>query len=481
MDVVLISELPGHDDGIHYLDIVDDDVIYTAHYSGEVCEWVKDENNDWKCRRVVKAHNYWVWDTKHITIGDTDYIISCSYDHRISIINEQTGDLWYITEPNGRVLSFEVAFNKDDLPVILASFDDRDDNDEGGRAMLGKYVITNIEKGEYKDKGKKNTSNRFKNSISVFDNNTIRFIRKPENEDFILMCSSGKERDGRSYFTKVFQLDSINANVNNAVNRNNEILKISKNEQINIRTLDAIRDNNGTVIYAAAGDCNENAYCAIWTEESENTMINDDFPLEHSSAISSVRFCNLDGVIYFISASYGAPPLSSSIVSIHRVRLGNDNKPIVEQVCKVTDKSGGYILNVQVRNGKLYYSSLNGSVICHDIRDMLRFTAESTNSSNSNYYTENISPIEDSQIILSPGSPEYIRETRAKYYDAPTIPDYDIDDPASAANALSVMKKRSGIIFEALSGLNICGCDISKAITDYSPYFKQYIDYYGKA
>lgn len=101
----ILYHLDGHDNGIHYIDIVNDDEIYAAHYSGEVSKWL-DCGDRWRCMQVWAPHTFWVWECRYINVDGTGYIISCSYDKKISVINAETGEIIImITEPQSRVIA----------------------------------------------------------------------------------------------------------------------------------------------------------------------------------------------------------------------------------------------------------------------------------------------------------------------------------------------------------------------------------------
>ena len=173
-EAAFIRHLSGHTDGIHYLDIVSDNKFFTAHYSGEVCVWEYiDRIRQWKCRHAIQAHRHWVWETKHIDHERDTFILSCSYDHRISVINEATEKTWHITEPKGRILSFEVFDN-----FVIAAYDYNNLQNEKrqSNAVLQVFKIDDYAKGYYSA------------GNECILKHQIRFMRRID--DFILMCST---------------------------------------------------------------------------------------------------------------------------------------------------------------------------------------------------------------------------------------------------------------------------------------------------
>lgn len=109
----LVSEyLPGHYHGIHTLDVISENEIYLASYSGSISCWKKVRHMyNWKCKKVFQAHDDWIWDLKHYFYNKVLYVAASSYDQSISIWNTSNEMLVCKIPMNGRVLSIEFTNN----------------------------------------------------------------------------------------------------------------------------------------------------------------------------------------------------------------------------------------------------------------------------------------------------------------------------------------------------------------------------------
>lgn len=122
----LIYHIDEHTDGVTCMDVIDENTIYTSHYSGEVCRWTKSENV-WKCKTIAKPHsNEWVWVIKHAKLVDTDYMIASSYDHNISITNAKSGKFEILEGCKGRVKAFDFLNNNSIVAAYDYKIDDKD-------------------------------------------------------------------------------------------------------------------------------------------------------------------------------------------------------------------------------------------------------------------------------------------------------------------------------------------------------------------
>ena len=327
-----IHHLAGHTDGIHYMDIVNDCKMFTAHYSGEVCVWQYIPTlAQWKCRHVVQAHQHWVWETKHIRRGDSTYILSCSYDHRVSIINEETERIWFITEPKGRILTFEVYGN---FVIVAYDYTLICDGVRQSRAVLQKFRIDDFENGRY-------TAGN-----ELVMNQQIRFMRRID--DFILMCTTDVT-PGLIYRTTC-NSDSITTVAPDAIR------KLNSPHNLYLRTIDAVRHDNG-YFFAAAGDSGEKHIIEIWNE-SLSTVI---YP-EYERGISTLCMSMFAGRYYLFSASYDG--------TISGYELNSDEESITfRPIC--TCHHSDQVLHIQASGNKLYVSLLSGKVFAWNIRDIL--------------------------------------------------------------------------------------------------------------
>ena len=115
----LVSEyLPGHYHGIHTLDVISENEIYLASYSGSISCWKKVRHMyNWKCKKVFQTHDDWIWDLKHYLYYNVLYVAACSYDQSISIWNTSNEMLVCKIPMNGRVLSIEFTNNGDLLAI----------------------------------------------------------------------------------------------------------------------------------------------------------------------------------------------------------------------------------------------------------------------------------------------------------------------------------------------------------------------------
>lgn len=109
----LVSEyLPGHYHGIHTLDVISENEIYLASYSGSISCWKKVRHMyNWKCKKVFQAHDDWIWDLKHYFYNKVLYVAASSYNQSISIWNTSNEMLVCKIPMNGRVLSIEFTNN----------------------------------------------------------------------------------------------------------------------------------------------------------------------------------------------------------------------------------------------------------------------------------------------------------------------------------------------------------------------------------
>lgn len=334
-EAAFIRHLSGHTDGIHYLDIVSDNKFFTAHYSGEVCVWEYiDRTRQWKCRHAIQAHRHWVWETKHIDHEGDTFILSCSYDHRISVINEATEKTWHITEPKGRILSFEVFGN-----FVIAAYDYNNLQNEKrqSNAVLQVFKIDDYAKGYYSA------------GNECILKHQIRFMRRID--DFILMCSTDCY-PGEIYkiYCKDITLKIKQPKVFHQIN----LPQIKKdNKKIHLRAVDALCLDDKTYLYAAAGDSDNIHIVEIWSEALSIPV----FP-NFDKGISSICLHKQDKAIYLFVAScdgtiatYELQPTSDAI----QVNLCG--------ICRHSDQ----ILHIQAHNQTLYASLLSGKVFAWEL------------------------------------------------------------------------------------------------------------------
>ncbi len=174
----------------------------------------------------------------------------------------------------------------------------------------------------------------------------IRFMRRID--DFILMCTTDVT-PGLIYRTTC-NSDSITTVAPDAIR------KLNSPHNLYLRTIDAVRHDNG-YFFAAAGDSGEKHIIEIWNE-SLSTVI---YP-EYERGISTLCMSMFAGRYYLFSASYDG--------TISGYELNSDEESITfRPIC--TCHHSDQVLHIQASGNKLYVSLLSGKVFAWNIRDIL--------------------------------------------------------------------------------------------------------------
>lgn len=332
-NMALLYHLMGHDNGIHYMDIVDESKMYAAHYSGEVSEWLC-RNGHWFCSHVYAVHgNHWVWECRHITFDneiDKSYVVSCSYDNTIAIINTNTEEIvCRLEEPTSRVLSF--GFLSED--IILTGYT------KDGNSVLRKFKIN------YNDKTYIPGPEISELSDAFLE---MRSIHTTENR--LLLCANSTNN---SFIYSIPKKDNLLLD-NFVCNRKYEVKE--NGYRINLRCADEINcKGNGNMIVACGGDSHDSdnhtaSYVRVWVDDGKSTpharFISD------SAGCSTLKLTEYEGGIFLISGSY------SGFIFVFSVNVTDGEIELINSNVKLNDK----ILNIQVFEDTIYCSLLSGSV-----------------------------------------------------------------------------------------------------------------------
>lgn len=328
-----LYHLDGHDNGIHYIDVVSDEVIYAAHYSGEVSKWM-DCGEGWRCMQVWAPHKNWVWECRYVSIKNEGYVISCSYDNKLSVINERTGETLMITEPVSRVLSF--GFLSDD--TILTGYNDID-----GKTVLRAFKI-DFSKCSYTSLPEIKALGEME-----YDLRSIHTVKEGE-KNRLLLCANNKDSN------KPGTVFSISA----GQNKPDKVWEISeKNRKVIIRYIDEI-NFSGKTITACGGDySDESARNAFYVTISD---YNDKYIpvfIDSADGCSALRLVEDDDNLYFVAGNY------SGHIYIYIIDLEIRKAKCVYVYDSLNDK----VLNLQYRDGKVFFSTLNGKVYSLSFKD----------------------------------------------------------------------------------------------------------------
>lgn len=328
----LLYHLDGHDNGIHYIDVVNNNEIYAAHYSGEVSKWVN-SGSGWQCKEVWAPHTFWVWECRCVSIDGKKYVISCSYDKTISVIDLQKNKVIIsITEPTGRVLSF--GFLSDD--VILTGYDD-----SKGKTTLQSFKI-DYSAGE---------SIPYPESDALkkigYDLRSIHTVSDNRKNRLLLCANTGNKQGG------VFIAES-------GQDKPAKIRDIEEeNQKVIIRYIDQIDFNNETIT-ACGGDYSDGSvsnkfYVTVFDSHDDRITV----PIDDEDGCSALRLVEYDGNLYFIAGNY------SGRICIYIIDL-KTRKATHKYSCEpLNDK----VLNLQYRDGMVFFSTLNGIVYSFSFND----------------------------------------------------------------------------------------------------------------
>lgn len=323
----LLYHLDGHDNGVHYIDIVDNTKIYAAHYSGEVSEWLC-INDRWRCSHVYAPHSNWVWECRHVSFGENSYVISCSYDNNIAVVNTLTEEtVCLITEPTSRVLSFGFLSTN----IILTGYT------KGGKSILQKFEIDYI--------NKRYTAGK---EITVLSDipSELRSIHTAS--DRLFLCAN---RDGKGYIFPAPNEGNLSLDGFKYVSPH----EISEDgSRINLRCADEIKYDDRTIV-ACGGDYRKIgdyalSYIRVFIDNVKNAESSLHSP--NSGGCSALKLIKYKEEVYLVSGDYDGNIFLYSIDA-------SDGKIVpIDSSCRINDK----ILNIQAFNEKIYFSTLGGNV-----------------------------------------------------------------------------------------------------------------------
>lgn len=346
---LLLYHLPGHTDGVTCMKVIDENTIYTSHYSGEVCKWRKKDK--WKCTVMAKPHTNWVWavDVLYRNSDKKRYIVGASYDHNISLTDDVTGEYRILRGCKGNIKAFEVVGEN-----IIASYDYKD----GKNTVYEIGFFYNIfDHDNYKFKSVKTLWNGFgrcmcknEKGISICVNSVLQSevynVQNQEIEKFILNKESLKRKPQHC-------IKSSDHNDNKSL----------------MRSLDCI-NYNGVNIFACAGNVGK-SYAEIWCEgEKESHHIEVDNWISSENGFSTVKMIGYNEKLYVIIGSYDHYIYVFEIVFDSNSLKIRGTQEIVH--IEMSDK----VMNVQYYNEHLYASLFNGRVVSWDIEDIVESQCE---------------------------------------------------------------------------------------------------------
>lgn len=355
----LIYHIEGHTDGVPCMDVINNEKIYTSHYSGEVCRWTKSRNG-WKCKTIAKPHsNEWVWVIKRAKLADTDYMIASSYDHNISITNAKSGKFEILEGCKGRVKAFDFLNNNS----IVAAYDYKiDDKDK-----FSVHVFKNID-----------FTTGIAKSTVIYNSTAYIQCMCTDKDNLYLVVN----QDSRSNVYCINKNTLINDDGTMKIFSGvyHEIGKsdISRNNS-KMRSIDVIEIGEGKKLFACGGDI-DTLYAEVWIENGKKAVI-DSRPTsitkinkkyESDDGISSIKLAKHNGTIYLI--------FGSNDFYLYTYRISIDNDEISLEYLSAVNNDGK-VLNVQYIDDMdlVYVSRLSGEVVTYNINSL------TTNS--------NISPI----------------------------------------------------------------------------------------
>lgn len=336
----ILYHLDGHDNGIHYIDIVSDKEIYAAHYSGEVSKWL-DCDDGWRCMQVWDPHKNWVWECRHVGAEGTGYIISCSYDKKLSVINEKNGGITLINEPISRVLSF--GFLSDD--TILTGY-----NDVNNKTVLRAFKI------DYSAGGYTALAESTELNDWGYDLRSIHTVKR-DGKYQLLLCANNNERNNEH--GAVFCISAEH-------NEPEKIREISEeNKKVIIRYIDSIIFGDKEIM-ACGGDYSDESvsnafYVTVFDDKKERITV----CLENEDGCSAIKLVKYNDYLYFVVGNY------SGHIYIYIIDFNKREASHVYTCDSLNDK----ILNIQYRNGKVFFSTLNGKVYSFSFEEVLSGSA----------------------------------------------------------------------------------------------------------
>lgn len=348
----LIYHIEGHTDGVTCMDVINDKIIYTSHYSGEVCRWNKSENG-WKCKTIAKPHsNEWVWVIKRAKLADTDYMIASSYDHNISITNAKSGKFEILEGCKGRVKAFDFLNNNSIVAVYDYKIDDKD--------KFSVHVFKNVD-----------FTTGIAESTVIYDSPAYIQCMCTDNDNLYLVVN--QDSRGNVYCINKNTLINDKDNMNIFSNLNHKISQSdSSRNNSKMRSIDVIEIDEGKKLFACGGDI-DTLYAEVWIENGKKAVI-DSRPTsitetnrryDNEDGISSIKLAKHNGTIYLIFGSYD--------FYLYTYKISIDNDEISLEYLSAVNNNGK-VLNVQYIENKdlVYVSLLSGQVITYNINSLIK-------------------------------------------------------------------------------------------------------------
>lgn len=347
----LIYHIEGHTDGVTCMDVINDKKIYTSHYSGEVCRWIKSQNG-WKCKTIAKPHsNEWVWVIKHAKLADTDYMIASSYDHNISITNAKSGKFEILEGCKGRVKAFDLLNNNS----IVAAYDYKiDDKDK-----FSVHVFKNVD-----------FTTGIAESTVIYDSPAyIQCMCTDKNNLYLVV---NQDRRSNVYcISKNTLIDdkgtmNIFSDLYHKIGQSDSFRNNSK-----MRSIDVIEIDKDKKLFACGGDI-DTLYAEVWTENGKKAVIDSrhtsitetNRKYDSDDGISSIKLAKHNGTIYLIFGS------NDFYLYTYKISIENDEISL-EYLSAVNND--GKVLNVQYIDDTdlVYVSRLSGEVVTYNINSLI--------------------------------------------------------------------------------------------------------------
>ena len=339
----LVSEyLPGHYHGIHTLDVISENEIYLASYSGSISCWKKvGHMYNWKCKKVFQAHDDWIWDLKHYFYNKVLYIAACSYDQSISIWNTSNEMLVCKIPMNGRVLSIEFTNNGN----LLAITD------------LGIIEI-------YK--------------IDFINNRFYKLCHADLNKQFNCKCRKLKIiNDSLNTTTALVLAKNINSRpvvINIEILGNNKLLVTERTDMsslvpdsVFLRAIDVLDfDMNHTYLIAGNyDDVKKTEFALIYDGDKNHFVLANDRKNENNSGISACILFNYKNNLYVATTAYSYSMciyrVEENCQTVFLKKLTHDNQ----------------LLDVKFLGSTLFSASLSGNVFAWNFDKVI--ASEKTN------------------------------------------------------------------------------------------------------
>lgn len=347
----LIYHIEGHTNGIPCMDIINENTIYTSHYSGEVCRWIK-TNNTWKCKTIVKVHsNEWVWVIKHAKQADIDYMIAGSYDHNISITNAVLGKSVIMYGCKGRIKSLDLLNENS----VITAYDYKMNN----KNKFAVHIFKNID-----------FTTGIAENIVIYDSPAYIQCMCTDKDNLYLVVN--QDSKSNVYCINKDTLINDDGTMNIFSDIYYEIGKsyISRNNS-KMRSIDVMQTDNGMKFFACGGEM-DTLYGEVWIENGKKAIINGrptsiteiTEKYDSEDGISSIKFAKYKGIIYLIFGSYD--------FHLYTYKISIDSGEIFLEYLSAVNNNEK-VLNVQYieNTGLVYVSLLSGHVITYHIDSLI--------------------------------------------------------------------------------------------------------------